>query len=263
VNGSTPIHNKANSKLYNVNYPITNPAINAKFNPINGPIYRAEMKRQRSVDARDFYANHPGFGGVLLSEVELDELAGNFYTTFPIPLLNGLTLQAAMISQTFMVYIGIKVHSLIHLFTYSLHIHSGTTMRLLKEEDLRWLTARGANTDAGRENGQRNRPVLVYPNDKHIKMKEARINLGAISVIIKSFATRFEATGFEDRLQVLLNGYPLGHRLHRAVAMGQHIDDVFPNPITHVFLTAIPIVPGTLQYDTVTTATNVVLKIVH
>ena len=136
-------------------------------------------------------------------------------------------------------------------------------MRLLKEEDLRWLTARGANTDAGRENGQLNRPVLVYPNDEYITMKQARSNLGAISVIIKSFPTRLEATAFEDRLQVLLNEYPLGHRLHRHVARGQHIDNEFPNPITHVFLTAIPIVPGTLQYDTVTTATNVVLKIVH
>ena len=128
---------------------------------------------------------------------------------------------------------------------------------------MRWLTQRGANTDAGRDLGQRNRPVLRYADDTLIKMKEARKDLGAISEFIKSFPTRFEATGFEDRLQTCINGYPLGHRLHRHVAMGEHIDDEFPNPICRVFITAIPIVPGTLEYATVTTATNVVLQIVH
>jgi len=174
-----------------------------------------------------------------------------------------MTLEAAMISRNFLVYVGIKVHSLIHLFTYSLHIHSGTTKLELNDEDLRWLTERGANTAAGRDRGQRNRPVLQYADGRFIKESEARTDLGAISEFIKDFPTRLEATTFEDRLQTRINDYQLGHRLHRAVAKGRHIDDEFPNPRTRVFITAIPIVPGTLQYDTVTTATNVDLQIVQ
>jgi hypothetical protein len=84
-----------------------------------------------------------------------------------------------------------------------------------------------------------------------------------ISQFIKTFPTRLEATMFEDRLQTKINHYHLGHRLHRFVAMGRHIDDEILNPTCHVFITAIPILPHTLQLETVTTATNVDLKIVR
>jgi hypothetical protein len=125
--GASPTYNKENKKIGNDS---TNPTNGPIYSPIYNPINSARMKRQRSDANRVFYANNPGFGGVLLSEVALDELAGNFYTTFPIPLLNGLTLQDAMISQTFLVYIGIKVHSLIHLFTsYSLRHNHATSQR--------------------------------------------------------------------------------------------------------------------------------------
>jgi len=128
---------------------------------------------------------------------------------------------------------------------------------------LRWLTRRGANTDAGQHRGQRNRPVLMHADDTLIKESEARNNLGAISQFIKTFPTRLEATMFEERLQRSINHYHLGHRLHRFVAMGRHIDDEFLNPTCRVFITAIPILPHTLQRETVTTATNVDLKIVR
>ena len=56
-----------------------------------------------------YYLNHPDFRGVLLSRVALSELAATFYTTIPIPLLNGMTLENAMISRNFAVYIGILI----------------------------------------------------------------------------------------------------------------------------------------------------------
>jgi hypothetical protein len=80
--------------------------------------------------------------------------------TFPI--LDNRTMSAAIESNSFAIYIG-------------------TTAHALKEEDLRFLTERGAQDQRGSRSGravytgQRNRHVLVYPNTgMSITMKEAR-----------------------------------------------------------------------------------------
>jgi hypothetical protein len=58
---------------------------------------------------------------------------------------------------------------------------SSHTKRALKEEDLRWMTARGAQDQRVSRSGRvvykgsrRNRPVLVRLDGKCITMKEAR-----------------------------------------------------------------------------------------
>jgi hypothetical protein len=71
----------------------------------------------------------------------------------------------------------------------SFAIYIGTTARTLKEEDLRFVTTRGAQDQRSSRSGRvvyigrRNRPVLVNPNTgMDIPMKEARGDFGALYV---------------------------------------------------------------------------------
>ena len=74
------------------------------------------------------------------------------------------------------------------------------------------------------------------------------------------------ACGLEDRLQVAINHYQLGHRLHRHVAKGQQVDgtdnrETNPKFLCHCFIAVIPIQHATLTRETVTTKSGVALII--
>jgi hypothetical protein len=111
--------------------------------------------------------------------------------------------------------------------TNSFAIYTGTTKRALKEEDLRWLTERGAQDQRASRSGlvvykgRRNRPVLLKPDGKCIIMGEARSQFGAKSVVISRSRLRLNETDLKDALQTKLQPELLGlERLHRYPAMG-------------------------------------------
>jgi hypothetical protein len=108
---------------------------------------------------------------------------------------------------------------------------SSHTARALKQEDLRFLTERGAQDQRGSRSGlvvykgRRNRPVLVNPNTgKSTTMKEARGDFGAPSVVISNSCLRLNETSLEGALQTELQPKRLGlERLHRHCAMGAEL----------------------------------------
>ena len=116
-------------------------------------------------------------------------------------------------------------------------MYLGTTGRSLPQEDLRFLTTRGANQMhlTNPKKGKRNRPVLRWCNGAYITMKEAR-ELGFISLILWTGTFRKDATAIEEGLQRHYNTLPLGDRLWRSVAKGAKISDELSNlRIYHVF----------------------------
>jgi hypothetical protein len=106
--------------------------------------------------------------------------------------------------------------------TKSHAIYIGTTKRALKEEDLRWMTERGAQDQGVTRSGlvlykgRRNRPVLLNENGTCITMGEARSKFGAKSVEISHSRLRLNETDLEDALQTKLQPKLLG--LQRATA---------------------------------------------
>jgi hypothetical protein len=113
-------------------------------------------------------------------------------------------------------------------------LYVGMTSRQLCEEDLRWLTKRGANTEAGKKNGQLNRPVLQRINDDVITMNEARTVFGFQSMEVYTSNCMTNVCDVEDAMQDFLQnefldphqedktkrGLKLGRRFWRCVAKG-------------------------------------------
>jgi hypothetical protein len=74
----------------------------------------------------------------------------------------------------------------------SMMFYIGYTKRLLRFEDLRWLTARGANQmhlskglATGSSSSRRNRPVLTWKNGDNITESQARGRLGFTSFVVQ------------------------------------------------------------------------------
>jgi hypothetical protein len=113
-------------------------------------------------------------------------------------------------------------------------LYVGMTSRQLYQEDLRWLTKRGANTVAGKENGQCNRPVLQRMNDDVITMNEACTAFGFQSIVVYTSNCMINVCNVEDAMQDFLQnefvdpqqedktkkGLKLGRRFWRYVAKG-------------------------------------------
>ena len=105
-------------------------------------------------------------------------------------------------------------------------MYLGTTRRELNIEDLRFVTARGANQlhRLHPKKGARNRPVLRWANGSAITMKEAR-QLGFASEVLWTGVFIKDATAIEEILQRHYNNLPLGERLWRCVAKGDKRSD--------------------------------------
>ena len=95
-------------------------------------------------------------------------------------------------------------------------------MRHLEEEDLRWLTVRGAHLPDGTSyNGQCNRPILLWNHGKSITMKEARTGGFHVQAVYES-SDLIDASKVENATKCMFQHLPLGtHRLWRCVAEGQ------------------------------------------
>ncbi|MDA9686960.1 hypothetical protein N9U05_00545 [bacterium] len=143
------------------------------------------------------------------SETETDDLCEHLLNEKKYPILGNKTMSQAIEEKSHAIYIG-------------------TTKRALKEEDLRWITERGAQDQGVTRSGlvlykgRRSRPVLLtYENGTRITMGEARSEYGAKSVVISYSRLRLNETDLEDALQTKLQPKLLGlERLHRHAAMG-------------------------------------------
>jgi hypothetical protein len=176
-----------------------------------------------------------GLGHVMRSKTETEELCEYLLNEKKYAILDDMTMSQAIQTNSFTIYIG-------------------TTKRALTEEDLRWLTERGAQdqgvTRSGlvRYKGRRNRPVLLNEDGTCITMGEARSEYGAKSVFISRSRLRLNETDLEDALQTKLQPELLGlERLHRYTAMGdkqaakasEEMKD--PNFLAKAFMTCLPV----------------------
>ena len=119
-------------------------------------------------------------------------------------------------------------------------LYVGMTTVPLHQEDLRWLTKRGANTKAGRENGQRNQPVLQRTNGDVITDSEAHTEFSFKSMEVYTSNCMSNVCYVEDAMQYILQnefvdphredktkmGLKLGRRFWRHVAMGAKKSEV-------------------------------------
>ena len=100
-------------------------------------------------------------------------------------------------------------------------VYFGETGQKLREEDLRWLTARGDLA------GGANRPTLEWsePRGKkaqrtNIWASEARKELGFKSCVLHEDVLKVNTTAIEDMLQSKCHALGLPRRLHRRVGAG-------------------------------------------
>ena len=100
-------------------------------------------------------------------------------------------------------------------------IYFGETFRKLREEDLRWLSTRGAL------GGGTNRPTLEWSVPRgergertHITMSEAREELDFKSCVLHEDLLKVNTTAIEDLLQSKCDDLGLPRRLHRRVGAG-------------------------------------------
>jgi hypothetical protein len=139
---------------------------NKKHNPINSKKRKDanDLESRKTIEAQDL-------GHIMRSKAETKLLCEDLLSIKRYAILGNLTMRQAIEGNSFAIYIG-------------------TTARALKEEDLRWLTKRGAQDQrasrSGRvvHTGRTNRPVLVRPDGTCITTKEAKENFGAKSVVI-------------------------------------------------------------------------------
>ena len=124
----------------------------------------------------------------------------------------------------------------------------GYTSRSLADEDLRWLTTRGAaHADADGEYtinpGKRNNPVLLWLDDATITMGEARSELGFTSHEVYASTLKYNARMVENALQQRYQHLDLGHRLWRCADMGSKYDkEVDLGKVHKVFITYSPLI---------------------
>jgi hypothetical protein len=185
----------------------TNKKLNKKNNPKNNK--KNSQKRKAANDAKNRATIvSQGLKHTMRDEAETKLLCDRLFSIKKYAILDNQTMSKAIETKSHAIYIG-------------------TTKRSLKEEDLRWLTKRGAQDQGFNRSGlvvykgRRNRPVLLNEDGKGITMGEARSEFGAKSVFISYSRLRLNETDLEDALQNKLQPKLLGlQRLHRHVAMG-------------------------------------------
>jgi len=123
-------------------------------------------------------------------------------------------------------------------------LYFGYTARSLKDEALRWLTARGASAQA--EDGtfvdptKRNNPTLLWANGSLISMNEAQTHAGFVFFEIYSSTLMINARYVEKALQKRYQHLPLGLRLWRHPDKGKKYDKEVDGKLHKVFITCSP-----------------------
>jgi hypothetical protein len=93
-------------------------------------------------------------------------------------------------------------------------MYVGYTAREKEQEDLRWLTTRGADLAPGvKYMGKRNRPVIRYADHTIVRMDQARTDFHFKSIVVYSSPCQLNALDVEAKIQRLLHELPLGIRL--------------------------------------------------
>jgi len=185
-------------------------------NPINNAINNAKVKKERRDRAIKYHLEHGESSP--LSDEQVEEEVCRIISDVDIGGLG--TLKRLQSDPSYSFYVG-------------------ETKRSLKEEGLRWLTARG------KLGGGSNRPVLVHSDHtvespNLLTMKTAEEDFGFKSQILYETTLLINASAMEDKLQDYFLYLPLGtRRLWRCVAKGQSSDkdDVEEKEIYKVFIT--------------------------
>ena len=205
-------NNLEESKIWNtINGPING--------PINNPKNIAKRKEARRKYALEWHNTHNP-NSLALTDEEVSAVANKIIESWNIG--GKGTLCELSTNPNFTFYFG-------------------ETMQELTREDLRFLTARGANIpDNQAYKGKRNRPVIVKEGGRTIKMKEAREEYGFRSQVVFESAILLDASRVEDALQTKFHNLPLGYRrLWRRIAKGKNWskDDVEEKEVYKVFVT--------------------------
>jgi hypothetical protein len=171
-----------------------------KSNAIYAPIYAARMKEGRNEAAASWHNEHANVPALTEEEVKLK--SDEIIDSARLGVLGTLGTLVKHSALTF--YVG------------------ETKQDRLEREDLRWITERGANLPDGQGyKGGRNRPVLVWSNNKTITMKQAREQLGFQSQVVYELTFLIDASRVEDEIQNRYQHLDLGRKkLWRSVAMG-------------------------------------------
>ena len=77
---------------------------------------------------------------------------------------------------------------------------------------------------ASKKKSGRNRPVVLHANGSRINRAQAK-EAGILSIELSVARLRSSVCAIEDAAQTRINKFPLGLRLHRAVAAGNPDDD--------------------------------------
>ena len=161
---------------------------------INSPIYNATRKQARLAEAEAFLRAHGQ--GKVLNAGQVHTEAMRIVAT---PLLRKLQEQG----HSF--YVGI------------------TGCADVRDEDLRWLTARSIIKSDGTATSQTNRPVLVWKSGAPITMKEAREKLQFKTEIVFKDMMYFDSARVEAAVQTHYKEgqeLALGQRLWRVSGAG-------------------------------------------
>jgi hypothetical protein len=138
---------------------------NKKHNKKKNKKHSSKRKEQNDVKNRKIIEDQ-GLGQDMRSETETEDLCEKLLYEETFPILDDMTMSQAIQTNSFAIYIG-------------------TTGRALREEeDLHWLTARGAQDQGVTRSGlvvykgKTNRPVLLNEAGRGITMGEARSEYG-------------------------------------------------------------------------------------
>jgi len=190
---------------------------NRKWNPI----YSAKAKIIRKELNTKLIQVDPIRSSRLLNDDNIDREFNYLLRERTYEQFCGMTLEEAMASGQYAVYVGI-------------------TKRTLAEEALRWLTERGTNSSASTPKRKWSRPVLQWPSGQKITMKEAIDRLEANYFMIHHSQLRLNEKRLEDSIHGAIQHYALGHRLHRWVAMGRSDEggtvEYDPNYVCKLFI---------------------------
>ena len=168
---------------------------NQYWNPIYNPINSARAKIVRRELNIKLIQCDPIRSSRLLNNNTINRTFNDLYRERKYEQFGGMTLEEAMDSGNYAVYVGI-------------------TKRTLVQEGLRWLTTRGANSVTPTSTQTRNRSVLQWPTGENITMKEAINVLGGNYFIVNHSQLRMNEKPLEDKIQGAIHHHPLGRRLH-------------------------------------------------
>jgi hypothetical protein len=228
--------------------------LNAIYNPVYNPVHNAKVQERARVDNEERIAKMHKHEDII-SEADAATLAEELSTTAT-GALHGCTLKELMgLDEDGYPYIA-DDDAPVPLETplpYQCPFYIGYTGRHIDDEYLRWLTTRGTaeleedgSIIAGSET--RNRPVLLWPDDGIITMKQATQQLDFQYIEIYSSTLKLNARRVEKALQQRFQYLPLGVRLWRAPDKGAKYDrDDDARKVHKVFVTFSPRVAQMLR----------------